>query len=189
MKLMSGFLLLCIFIIVIKAHISINIDPEDLDRISDFLQQIMSVHDEHSYETVPSVTTRNNIIRKMGKYILKGLVETVHLISIMIALVGSNLISVYIMPNSVPEQSKIQPNLQTSTNAIDHLLNMSAHAEICQTDYGCTNKRCWRICHSNTKTPLLWCYTNPKPNAREFYYCDTAEDCFLCWECLEPCHQ
>lgn len=189
MKLMSGFLLLCIFTIVIKAHISINIDPEDLDRISDFFQQIIHIHYDNLYETVPSVATRNNIITKMGKYVLKGLIETVRVISIIVALVGSNLISMYIMPDSVPVQSKIQPNLQTPINIIDHQLNPAVHAEKCQTDYGCSNNVCWRSCHSNTETPLLWCYTNPKPNVLEYYHCETTEDCFLCWECIEPCHQ
>lgn len=99
----------------------------------------------------------------------------------------SNLISSHLMPDSVPaypNSGVVQP-----MRVIENHGNLSLRTEMCQIDFGCKDKVCWRRCHSNTKNQFLWCHTNPHPNAREYYNCDDSADCFLCWECIEPFHE
>lgn len=58
----------------------------------------------------------------------------IHLIDVMVASVGSNLILSYIVPDSGPVQLGMPSNLRptTTTNVIKNHKNLSARAEMCQ---------------------------------------------------------
>lgn len=166
-----------------EAAISINLDPDDLDLISDFFREIIQINDP-IYSDVPTPT---RCVTKVMKFIVNELLSMSRLIRIVIALVGSNLISSHLMPDATPVYPSsigVQP-----IKMIENHLNLSLRVEMCQIDFGCRDKVCWRRCHSNTEYPFLWCHTHPNLNAREYYSCEDTDDCFLCWECIEPCHE
>lgn len=190
---------MCICVIInVESTIHLNMDKEDFDKAIDFIKQVAHMNCDHNdlYDSIqPIIIKRRSITLKMWKFFLNGIIETTKTASIMVALVGSNIISSYIMSDShVPtiiQQSAIQPSIiqQPTLNVIGNHQNLSVQAELCQTDFGCLNNACWRTCHSNVEKPLLWCFTNPRSNAREHYHCEETTDCFLCWECVEACHE
>lgn len=173
------------------AFISINIEPDDLERVSDFFHELMNANNQ-----IPSSIRQRNIIVKMMK---KGIMSSIQLIGVMMTLVGANIISSY----WIPEHGQIQQNpklfqhigqppkeleQEQRKTKIHNFYQSISRAEICQIDFGCYKNICWRSCHSNIQDKNLWCYTAPTPNARELYRCNDTSDCFICWECVEPCH-
>lgn len=186
-----------------EAHIAINIDPEDLDRVGDFFEMIMNNNVDQVLMLLISRKTR--LLRAMKK----GIVQSIHLMGVTIALVSANYISSYMVP-AVDPATKVQqhtvvitptgvfteqvipqlPDAKLTTEKIGmEIGNITYHGEMCQIDLGCSNNVCWRSCHSNIQSSNLWCHTHLTPNARTFYSFDDVNDCFLCWECIEPCHK
>lgn len=165
-----------------EAHIAINIDPEDLDQISDFFQDLILPQNV-------VVAQPNSMCKVILKYMKKGVYASINLIGVTTALVGANLISNRVM-NAEPSQllSKQNQVVPKEYNPKNNLLTPS-HGEMCQIDYGCHRNACWRGCHSNNQTEKLWCFTSPSANSRDYYHCDDYNDCFVCWECLEACHK
>lgn len=160
-------------------------DAEDLDRIGDFFQEIININNP-MLAPVPWN-------KKMVKFVKNGLFASIRLMGVTTALVGANVISSYLIPdpgqpNRLIQDVGQQPRLQQSQINLSNFSSITKHAEICQIDFGCHKNICWRSCHTNIQEQNLWCYTSPTPNAREFYHCDDANDCFICWECIEPCH-
>lgn len=174
-------LLVAIFLIEYsEAYISINIEPDDLEQVSDFLHMLMT----DGNQILPAPITRTRMIVRM---ITRGLLKIAHYSGIMLTLVGATVISSHYIPDS--NSKVILQNEQVSgEQKIKINPKILMHSEMCQIDYGCHAGVCWRSCHSNNHSQHFWCYTAPIPNARDLYRCKDASDCFLCWECVEPCH-
>lgn len=164
-----------LFSTISEAYISINIDPDDFDQVSDFFHGIIN----NGHQNLPPQISRKNMVIKMLK---GGLMATPQLIGVMFSLVGASVISSYLL-------TEFNPKLILN-NEQGALINASIeiHSEKCKIEYGCHENRCWRSCHSSNHTENLWCYTAPTPNARRLNRCQKTSDCFLCWECVEPCH-
>lgn len=168
--LLSKVFLLLIFSTLIASHIEINIDPEDLDRVSDF---VLSLNNQHAV-----IPLSVNYHHRISKFILKTAYGLSKLISIMLTLVGANILSAkfdVIFPSV---------NFQSDQNNNDK-------TDSCMIDYGCIKNLCWRSCHGNMNKKnqsMLWCFTAPFSKAREFHSCTRLEDCSPCWECIEACH-
>lgn len=159
---------------VISAHIAVNIDPEDLDQVSDFFFQAFI--NQHQHQNNPILQRRRiiSMIKKTSSGIIK-------LIGIMLTLVSANFFTVK-LNLFVPIQQ--QPEI-----IVKNISNNEPLCEMCVADSGCKHNLCWRACYSDKKSSVqLWCYTSPNPVAREFQYCDYSDYCSPCWECIETCH-
>lgn len=185
-----------------EAHISIHIDPEDLDRVSEFFHTIIiNNHQPHPQLAVP---VKFMILSNLKK----GIVASFHLVGVVIALVSASVISTHVttnlvpVPVPVPVHQQEQPEFiqitdptqrqqqQQQPELIQYDSNIFKKAEMCDIDYGCNRNACWRSCNRGDKGnyPSLWCHTASNPRAREHHRCDDSKGCSSCWECIEPCH-
>lgn len=124
MNFSSVFIILSLF--SIHGHITIEIEPEDLNRISEILQIIIN---EQQLQPIIRSTTRNSIIP-----VLKNITCSVfQMLGIMLTLVGANFITMKMEPSMLQ---------QTSDTNIS-LLALIEPPGICKSDYG------WRTCNEN----------------------------------------
>lgn len=153
-----------------EAHISINIDSDDFDHVTDFLHEVM-----HNQPTTP-IPSNRQIVR----FIQNGIVSTIHLLGVVAALVGANIIS----SNLIEDRATViqQPKIVTNISSVYNRKN----GETCKIEYGCFESVCWRTC--NNSDGKKWCFTSPKINGREYHHCNVSADCSICWECIEQCH-
>lgn len=185
-------LFICLFAFVLllqsEAFISIQVDPEDLDYVSDFFQSIIINGQTQTIVHTP----RHRIILSWVK---KTTVGVFHLIGVMLALVGANMLSSNFIPD-VPMQVQ-QPKIKLSSVVepgkkiqIESKLSnvVPKYTEMCDVDFGCHQSLCWRTCHSIIKGKRQWCFTSPNSHGREFHHCNKTNDCSVCWDCIESCH-
>lgn len=78
-----------------EAYISINIDPDDLDRVSDFFHSIRI--SEQAQLIIPT----HSVIKSLLKKTVFGIIQ---LSGVMIALIGVNVISPHLIPDVQPVQ-------------------------------------------------------------------------------------
>lgn len=154
----------------VEALISINIDPEDLDHALD----LITINNQQPI-------TSNRKFHTIKIIIKKAIFGIIQLVGVMFSLVGAHIISLNFMPN-VPNVPMQQPEIffpivQNETNK---------YKEMCNIDYGCNKNICWRSCNLNIDGKKSWCYASP--TQREIQYCNHAQDCSVCWDCIEPCH-
>lgn len=155
-----------------EAFISINIEPDDLDAVSDFFHQIM-INEQ------PVLLSEQNHVMK---HIKKTMYSIIQMVGIMITLIGANVITS--MLDSAPyTNQQQQPEILFQNNSVD-----IKHAEKCNIDFGCNKNICWRSCNVNVGEKKMWCYTSPDQRSFRHQKCVNANDCSLCWECIEPCH-
>lgn len=173
---------------VSNAHIAINLDPEDLDQISDFFSMVIPNHQQNALIRLP---LKFRILKVMKKTTI-GLIQ---MLSVMIALVASNLITSKLEPTipttmtssivQLPKQHQKQTESDLLLRNISNYLN---GVNNCNKDFGCHKNVCWRTCYARLKdTTKTWCYTSPIPNNRKYQPCTSAEECSACWECLNEC--
>lgn len=158
------------------AHISIGIDPEDIEQMSDFLQSIVVNNNNiHSEQTSSGMISRQQL-KRFSHAILQ-------MIGLFVTLVASNVITEKLTYHRQPVQ---QPNAE-----IYFRKNISFvdDEQRCNKEFGCNKNACWRSCYSvEDDGKKLFCYTSPNPKLREFHHCDYMNECSPSWECLEPCH-
>lgn len=164
------------------AFISIEIDPDDLDRISEFFHSIIITDQPRSI-----IPTRGIQIKTMFKKIVCSVVQ---LIGVMLSLVGASIISNHfapVVPVPVQEQQPQQDEsliVQNATILSDIIKNI----ESCGTDYGCNKNLCWKSCYTKDDYGRnLWCRTSSF--RYKFQHCNTSSDCLFCWDCIEKCHE
>lgn len=209
MKVRVLFICLCISLLLIhsEGYISVNIDPEDLDHVTELFHAIVINQQPQSIIQIP----KHRVILSFIKKTICGIIQ---LFGVMITLVGANVISSKWVPDApmpvqLQRQSEIFVQNQNNSNNIQlkqsemcnqpkiivqnqnksNNINLK-HSEMCNIDFGCNKNVCWRSCNTNVEYngKKLWCYTSSKYRAREFQHCVDANDCSLCWECIEPCH-
>lgn len=177
MKLRVLFISLCIFSLLIhsEGYISVNIDPEDLNQITDFIQTFGMNDQSHPI----TLNQRNRACIKMMKDTIFGIIQ---LIGVMLSLVGANYLSMKLTPEVSVQQYK-QPEIifRNPTKA-----NNFEDIKMCKIDYGCNKNLCWKTCNSIVNGTKLWCYASSTPG--QFHRCSGAEDCSQCWDCIERCH-
>lgn len=166
------------FLLHSEAFISINIDPEDLDRVSDFFHSIVINQEPETLIRSPQ--------HRVISFMKKTIYGTIQIFSIIIALVGANVISSNLVPAvSIEQKPEIIFNNQKKKNSTG--INPK-YAGKCDIDFGCHKNICWRSCYTNVYEKKFWCYASPNPLERKFQRCNITSDCSLCWECLEKCH-
>lgn len=166
-----------------EAFISIRLDPEDLERVGDFFQSIMINEQAHTHWIH---TPTHRIILSWAK---KTAVGVFHLIGVMLALVGANLLSLNLTPDAQMQvkQQSIEP--EKKIQASNDLSNVvPKYTDICDVDFGCHRSLCWKTCHIIVNEKKQWCFTSPDPHVRQFQHCNKTNDCSVCWDCIESCH-
>lgn len=205
MKLSSIFVLLSVCVLTSDAFIHVGMDPQDLDRVSEFFDTII-FNNRHRPIIQPPVPTRH----ALTILVIKGAYGSVKLFGVMMMLVGSNLMTSKLEPwisgdkrstemmviiknwrdfeplrpvqqqqrQTTPEQQKIEAIYTKSASIVN--------------DFGCHASVCWRACFKNAEQEqtkkVRWCYSSPYSHKREYYSCNSTSDCSPLWDCLDECH-
>lgn len=137
-----------------EAFISISIDREDLDHVTDFIHTITI--NEHPQPLIHN--RKRRVIKEMLK---KAIFGTIQLVGVMCSLIGANILSMNLVPNAQVHQKQqllqqeiIFPKQKNLTN------NIKSYEEMCKIDYGCNRNLCWKTCNTAVAGKKLWCYIN-----------------------------
>lgn len=176
MKLKVLFISLCIFLFVIHSEgfITINIDPEGMDQVNEFIQTIGINIQSHPL----TFYQRNRVCLKIMK---DTTIAILQLFGVFLTFVAVNHVStseVSVEQKEQYPQSEIIFRNPTKANNFEY-------TKMCKTDYGCNKNLCWKECNSIVNGTKLWCYTSP---TGDLHRCSGAEDCSPCWDCIERCH-
>lgn len=164
------------FIFQVESHISIGIDPEDMDRVSDFFEGI--IFNSHPIVQQPARPRCSSIIRLTKKF----LISAIQMFGIMITLVGANLLTSKL---SGPVPANCQNEL---FNELEK--NVTSIIEKCEIDFGCNRGLCWRSCtvqQNYDKNYTSWCFAAPGKQSKKFQQCKNHLECSGCWPCSYPC--
>lgn len=146
-----------------RAHIIIQIEAEDMQRITDILQS--------SHQRSDLIST--------GKTISKAVLQ---MLGIMLTLVGANLLT-----------SKLEPAIGSPVHfTYINRTTPSDITDMCKYDYGCDDNLCWRTCDGEVdaleKRVSSWCHTTISTQKPEYKECVNSYECSPCWDCLTPCN-
>lgn len=159
-----------------ESHISIDIDPEDMDGVRSFFESLLFNRPIQILQPMMNRRRSGPIKRLMAK----SLNSVIQMFTIIITLVGANLITNKL---SQPSHANFDQNLiTTNTTAING-------TNVCSTEFGCNRNLCWRACTVNNENDLAytsWCFTSADNNGI-VHQCKTHTDCSGCWECTHPC--
>lgn len=165
---------LCVFVNQASASISIDIEPEDLQRIGEIV-----VGNYLRGDTIVRPRTMINTIILSCKHFSMNIAQ---LIGIMLSLVGANLLTTKLEPFTIPNTQTVMYKNTTLTPS-----------QICKSDFGCDRNLCWRTCDTKfdedeQQNAQSWCFTSPKPTNNKFQECKNSNECSPCWDCLGLCH-
>lgn len=171
-------LLLSTFLIHSNGYITIEIEPDDLHRISEILQT--HIHQQHHQSLTRSPLRR--AIVPLLKTVSSGIVQ---LFGIMLTLVGANLLTSKLEPVVVMHQTEKLDDINITKPSI--LL------EKCEHEYGCDQNICWRTCideksQEKENNGQSWCFTTANQSEPLLQTCEFAYECSPCWECLGSCN-
>lgn len=210
MKLLIIFLFLSVCLNQSAAYIDIQIDPDDLHRVSEFFQSIMINNHPQTLMVPRSSGIRNPRFQR-------AMIAGVKLVGVIFAITTSNLLSDILGPYvrahphpSYPSDISVfvknfphctstlqpEPQQRSQVKEIEEqlLLYKNILADIdsksVKKEFGCHKNVCWRDCY---KTPAdgkksFWCFSSPKPLEKKYYPCAFTTDCSADWECLDECH-
>lgn len=159
-------------------HVTIQIEPEDLQMFADILTHIGGGIQHPLVIQSTALTPRCACILSTIKGISRGALQ---MFGILLTLVGANLLT-----------SKLEPIVVAKTQfyATNITESKILHPKICDHDHGCTGNMCWRTCGETTEEEITshsWCYTTAKADKTEYQMCSVSHDCSPCWDCLTPC--
>lgn len=151
----------------IHGYITIEIEPDDLNRLSEILQTF--INDQQ-------LQTRSSTRIGINPMIKKTLCGVIQLIGITLSLVCANLITSKITETSIVNES--------GDMNITSMSSLFVPPKLCDNDFGCHNNRCWRTCEKakNIEMETTWCFSSPMPIEHKFKECVHAEECSPCWE-------
>lgn len=170
--------LIFILFSITHAHLVIDIEPEEMQRIAEIL-----VENYLANNLTPQTAVARNTVLSHIKKISFGIIQ---LFGITISLVSANLLT-----------SLFEPTIVTPPEINSNSVNITNHEtmEMCNRDFGCSENVCWRSCDAgstnqiqNKNNQKSYCYTTPKPESHKYQQCIYAHDCSPCWECLGSCH-
>lgn len=180
------FLFLLSFSIQLNALISIEIEPNDLEQVSEILQTFI----QQQQQQLPTRFSTTRVISPLLKSITRSLIQ---MTGIMLTLVGANLLTLKLETFIVKQPAEKITEINNNTEIIS---NITALMEKCKNEYGCNRNRCWRTCTSNEELKIekededmkeTWCYTSSKANTSDFQSCTFYNDCSPCWDCSSDC--
>lgn len=159
-------------------HVTIQIEPDDLQRFADILMQIGETQ-QHQTLFINRATSRSACILSSLKGLSRGVFQ---MVGILLTLVGANLLT-----------TKLEPFVGVKTQA--QFTNITAskmmQPKICHHDYGCDENLCWRSCGGTPEEEerqMSWCYTTSSKSDKTGYQkCTFSYECSPCWDCLSQC--
>lgn len=166
------------FSLHLNGQVTINIEPDDVQQISEVFQRIM-------YRSHPS--TRISPVRCSLIPLLKKItLNLFQMCGVMMTLFGANILTV-----KYEYSRKMDYSSLTYTNIKSKL----SPPEFCKHDFGCNDNLCWRTCeepidgnvNANEEYGDKWCYTTPMSNRTYYQPCKENNDCSPCWGCITPC--
>lgn len=154
-----------------NGHITIDMEPEELQSIGEVLVQSYFTHNLIQRER----TTRNLILSQTMKFLSSAF----QLSALTISLVSANLLT-----------AMFQQLMQQTHQNFNTTNNMLKPSEMCPYDFGCDDYMCWRACDNGKKADNAksWCYTTTKPEKHQYQHCAGSYECSPCWDCLGPCN-
>lgn len=161
---------------VIEGSIFIKIDPEDMEQVSEFFENI--IYNGHT--PFPPVV-RNNFMKRFCTSLIG---HTVQMLSIMISLVGSNLITA-----KLQEKKNQEVNRECVKDNEKNTMILNKNVKMCDGNFGCNRGVCWKECkveRFNNLPYKSWCFTSADKN-EVYHECKSHLDCSTCWECTNPC--
>lgn len=167
-KVIIAITLIVIFLNNTSAHISIDLDPEELQRLGEILVQSYFEHNLLSNRAISQC-----------KKITNGIYQS---FGIMVSLVGANLITNMLQPY-MPVGSIMQESYPAS---IVH--STFKPTDNCDYEFGCDSGLCWRACDNTFNISHSWCFSSPKIQENNFQPCTFPHDCSPCWDCLSLCN-
>lgn len=165
-----------------QAHILIDIEPEELQRIGEIL--VESYLEQNL--TLESLTTTAIAISRFKKLSF----SFVQMFGIMMTLVGANLLTTQLdrILNTPIPVSAVENILKNSTD-------IHKQTENCENDFGCNKNLCWRTCKTNStlsqhqqNEQQAWCYTTSNSKLNKTHQCIHPQECSPCWECISKCY-
>lgn len=159
----------------VEAHISIEIDPEDMERVSEFFENI--IFNQHQ-PFHPIIRSRCGIFR----FVKKFLNTVFQMFGIMATLIGANLVTTKLSQTTFLNSNYTSSSISSSSSS-------STEDELCENKFGCNQGLCWRSCIVDKYTGESyesWCFSKADKNGI-FQHCKTHLDCSGCWECSNPC--
>lgn len=171
---------------VVRARISVNIDPVELQSLGNVLVETYLRY--HVLKRIPRLRSLPIfMLHQLEK--LAGSVWQFGIISSSLAcgaVLGPIAQRWYDSWHDV--DNKQTPIPSTLPASVKQKFNPS---QICQNDFGCDRNICWRTCNSdNVKITnrIGWCYSSPDLSAHKYQHCNFAHDCSPCWHCLGVCN-
>lgn len=165
------FIIILLFTTILNSnangYITIEIEPDDVYQLSNILQTFLENNQ------IPTTRTRSSIrhiILPLIKSFSRGIIQ---MLSIMLTLVGANLITM---------------KMESSVVIVNQTEQTTTH-EICKHDFGCTENICWRTCEetNDKKEEQKFCFTSPYSNMTNFHPCTFTHECSPCWKCTTAC--
>lgn len=174
MKFTFGILLFSLILIQTIAHLTIEIEPEDIAQLSEILQSFITDGGQH-------ITTRS-LSRSVFHFVKLTSCSVVKLIGVMLTLVGANLLTTRMDHPTIVREIQSPPKTSPPSEFV------------CKQDIGCTSNLCWRTCDNpvNKQSGGLepekkaWCFTAENATATH-HACTYAYQCSACWQCSRPC--
>lgn len=150
-----------------SAHISIDIEPDELQRLGEILVE------SYFEQNLLSGRSRLSHCKKITQSIAQ-------ICAIMFSLVGANLITNALQPISMS-------NTEENTTSFIQPTPFKP-SEKCNYDFGCDRGVCWRSCETASNVPESWCYASPPNETMKIKPCTHALDCSPCWKCGGVCN-
>lgn len=147
----------------VDASISIDIEPEELERIAAIL-----VESYISQNVRPHPHQIASLKRNILLWLKKASSTFIPLVGITSSLVAANLLTTWFQS---PHNVEIieTPLIQNVSFATENSFMQSENTtplqilDICKREYGCHDYICWRTCGVQEQNKTSWCFIAPKP--------------------------
>lgn len=195
------FIIISEILICSESTIFVRINPEDLNSVIDFLENIVTVdiRNRQLREAIPY--RRSN---QLCSLLYRGFLNSMHLTGVMISLIGANILSTILIENvkigkydphfvnnvglPILHRTKSLISNTAPTQKLNNITRFSESiSETCNIDHGCNNHTCWKTCHGYSNGTRSWCFTSPNTTLKQLQKCNTTDDCSKCWDCVEDC--
>lgn len=167
------------------AHIVLDIQPDELQRIAEILVQN---YVDNNLGPLPRAARMHFFFHHVKKF---GF-TTMNMFGLIFSLTSANVITSMIELKYgliKPSSTTSIPSSSTSTTITPSLFKLNNYPEMCDNivRFGCDRNVCWRTCNSQNVTANSLCYTSPTPEIHDYHHCTHSTDCSPCWECVDLC--
>lgn len=164
------------FSLHLNGQLTINIENDDVNQLSEILQRIAQ-KSHPSSRISPATCFLIPLVKKIT-------INLIQMGGVLITLFGANILTMnYEYSHKMDHSSLTVTNIESKISP----------PEKCKHDFGCSQNLCWRTCDEpidgnvNEELGNKWCYTTPISNRPYYQPCKRNNDCSPCWSCVNPC--